>query len=98
MESAAVLDSRCRGIDDLELHVAPRLDRLEEALAHIFAEELARQEGMSQRFMQALVILALIELEKGPVQEIAGLTYPDREVTRAHIEEMQWMIGAIGHA
>jgi len=78
MEPAAVLDDPGRlGIDDLELHVAPRLDRLEEALAHIFAEELARQEGMSQRFMQALVILALIELEKGPVQEIAGLTHPD---------------------
>ena len=39
--------------------------------------------------MQARVVLALVELAKGPVEKIAGLACADREVARAHIEKMQ---------
>jgi hypothetical protein len=51
--------------------------RLEQALADIFAEQLPRQEGMGERLMQAGLVLALIELMKGPVQEIAWLARTD---------------------
>ena len=73
-ETVALLDAGGGdGIDDFELDIAPPLHRLEEALAHIFAEELTRQEGMGEPIMQAGVILALVELAKGPVEKVAGL-------------------------
>ena len=73
-ETVALLDAGGGdGIDDLELDIAPPLHRLEEALAHIFAEELTRQEGMGEPIMQAGVILPLVELAKGPVEKVAGL-------------------------
>ena len=98
-EAAAIIDARRRdGIDDLEIDIGPSLDRLEEALAHIFAEELTRQEGMGEALMQAGMIFALVELAKGPVQKIAGLAGANREIAGAHIEKMQRMMRAIGDA
>ena len=48
--------------------------------------------------MQARVVLALVELAEGPVEEIAGLACADREVARAHVEEMQRMMAAVSDA
>ena len=97
-EAVALLDAGGGdGIDDLELDVAP-LHRLEEALAHIFAEELTRQEGMCEPVMQAGVIFALVELAKSPVEEVAGLAGAHREIAGAHIEKMQGMMRAISDA
>src|SRR5262249_44010871 len=98
-EPAAIIDAGRRyGVDDLELDVRPSLDGLEEALAHIFAEKLARQESMGERFIQACMIFALIELAKGPIQEVARLAGANREIAGAHVEKMQWMMRAIGDA
>ena len=90
--------ARGHGIDDLELDIIPRSGRLEEPLAHIFAEQLARQEGVGQAFMQALVVLALVELAKRPVEEVAGLSRAHRKVAGAYIEKMQGMMRAVGDA
>ena len=48
--------------------------------------------------MQAGVVLSLVELAKGPVEEIAGLAGANREIAGAHIEQMQRMMAAIGDA
>src|SRR5262245_47209208 len=98
-EAAAIADaSRRHRIDDFQLDVRPCLNRIEEALAHIFAEELAREEGVGEAFMQAGMIFALIELAKGPVQKIARLAGANRKIAGAHIEKMQGMMRAIGDA
>ena len=85
-----------RARNDGELDVRAPLDGLEQALTHILAEQLTRQEGMRERVMQPGMILALIELVKRPVQEIAGLARADREIAGAHIEEVQRVMTAIG--
>jgi hypothetical protein len=98
-EAAAIADaSRRHRIDDFQLDVRPCLNRIEEALAHIFAEELAREEGVGEAFMQAGMIFALIELAKGPVQKIARLAGANRKIAGAHIEKVQGMMRAIGDA
>ena len=98
-EAVALLDAGGGdGIDDFELDIAPSLHRLEEALAHIFAEELARQECMREAIMQAGVILALVELAKSPVEKIAGLACAHREIAGAHIEKVQGMMRTVGDA
>ncbi len=86
------------GRHDRELDVWPLLNRLEQALAHIFAEELAGQKCVRERLMQAGVVFALIELAKGPVEEIARLARANRKIAGAHVEEMQRMVAAIGDA
>ena len=48
--------------------------------------------------MQTGLVLALIELPKSPVQEIAGLARANREIAGAHIEEIEGMVTAIGDA
>lgn len=53
---------------------------------------------MGETLVQAGMIFALIELAKGPVQEIAGLAGANRKIAGAHIEKMQRMVGAIGDA
>ena len=53
---------------------------------------------MRQGLMQARLVLSLVELAKGPVEEIAGLARADREIAGAHIEEMQRVMAAIGDA
>jgi hypothetical protein len=45
--------SRGHGVDELELHIRPRLDRLKETLPHIFAKELPRQKRVAETVMQA---------------------------------------------
>ena len=98
-EAVALLDAGGGdGIDDFELDIAPSLHRLEEALAHIFAEELTRQEGMGEPVMQAGVIFALVELAKSPVEKVAWLAGAHREIAGAHIEKMQGMMRAVSDA
>jgi hypothetical protein len=82
--------------DDGECDIAPALDRLEQSLAHIFAEQLPRQEGVRERLMQARLVLALIELTKRPVQKIARLAGANGKVAGAHVEEIERMMAAIG--
>ena len=53
--------SRGHGVDELELHIRPRLERLEEAL-HIFAKELPRQKRVAETVMQAGMVLTLVKL------------------------------------
>jgi hypothetical protein len=94
-EVAAIADAGGRHrSDDLQFDIRSRSHRREEALAHIFAEQLARQEGMGEALMQACMIFALVELAKGPIQEIAGLIGADRQVARALIEKVQGMMRA----
>ena len=75
--------------DDVELDVLARRHRIEEALAHIFAEQLPRQESVRQAFMQAGMIFALIEQAESPIQKVARLTRPHRQIAGAHIEQVQ---------
>ena len=63
--------------DKREVDIRPASDRLVKALAHIFAEELARQERVAEALMQARVVLSLVELAEGPVEEIGGLACAD---------------------
>jgi hypothetical protein len=72
--------SRGHGVDELELHIRPRLDRLKETLPHIFAKELPRQKRVAETVMQAGMVLTLVELAKSPVEKIAGLAGADREI------------------
>jgi hypothetical protein len=51
-----------------------------------------------QGLVQAGLILTLVELVKSPIEEITGLAGPDREIARAHIEQMQRVVAAIGDA
>jgi hypothetical protein len=44
------------------------------------------------------VILSLVELTKGPVQEIARLPWANREIAGAHIEKIERVMAAIGNA
>ena len=91
-------ESACDRWHDREFDVGALLNRLEQALAHIFAKELARQKCVRERIMQAGVVLALIELAKGPVEEIAWLARANRKIAGAHVEEMQRMMAAVGNA
>ena len=86
------------GRHDGKLDVGALLDRLEQTLAHIFAEQLARQKCVRERLMEAGMIFALIELAEGPVQEIAGLACANREIAGAHVEEVQGVVATIGDA
>ena len=97
--AAALCDARFRRVvDDAEDDVVSLRHALVKALTHIFAEQLPRQEGVRQGLVQAGLILSLVELVKSPVEEIAGLAGPDREIARAHIEQMQRVVAAIGDA
>jgi hypothetical protein len=98
--TASILDEQgaCRAGDDGKRDIGPALNRLEQALAHIFAEQLPRQEGVGERLMQARVVLSLVELTKGPVQEIARLPWANREIAGAHIEKIERVMAAIGNA
>src|SRR4029079_14065128 len=51
-----------------------------------------------ERIMQAGVVLALIELAEGPVEEIAWLPRANRKIARAHVEQMKGMRPAVGNA
>ena len=62
-----------RVVDDAECDVRSSPDAVIEALAHIFAEQLPRQEGVCKGFMQARLVLSLIKLTEGPIQKVAGL-------------------------
>src|SRR4029079_19178325 len=79
-------------VDDAEDDVGSLRHALVKALANIFAEQLPRQEGVRQGLVQAGLILSLVELAKSPVEEIAGLAGADREIARAHIEQMQRVV------
>jgi hypothetical protein len=48
--------------------------------------------------MKATMLLALIELAEGPVQEVARLAGADAEVAGAHIQEKQGVMTAEGDA
>ena len=48
--------------------------------------------------MQSGLVLALVELAKRPVEEVPGLAGANREIARAHVEEMQRVMAAIGDA
>ena len=53
---------------------------------------------MRQGLVQAGLIFALVELSKRPVEKIAGLARANRKIASAHVEQMQWMVTAIGDA
>lgn len=87
--------SRCR-VDDSERNIGPLLYRLEETLPHIFAEQLPGQEGMREAFMQARMVLALVDLTEGPIEKVSRLASANGKIARSDVEEMQRMIAAIG--
>ena len=98
-EVAVIADASGRHrSDNLQLDIRSRSHRREEPLAHIFAEQLPRQESMGEAVMQPCMIFPLVELAKGPIQEVAGLVGADRKIARAHIEKVQGMMRAIGNA
>jgi len=59
--------------DGSELDFGAAFFRLKQALAYIFTKKLPWQEGVSESLVQICVILSLIKLPKGPVQEVTRL-------------------------
>ena len=53
---------------------------------------------MSEAFMQARMILALVDLTECPIEKVSGLAGANGQVAGADIEKMQRMIAAIGDA
>ena len=74
------------------------IDRFEQTLPRIGAEQFPRQKAMSETFEQAGIVFALIDLRERPVQKIPRAIRKNREVARSHVEKMQGMVTAIGGA
>ena len=60
------------GVDDAERDIRSLRHGLEQALAHIFTEQLPRQEGVGEGLMQTGLVLALIELAKAQFRKSPG--------------------------
>ncbi len=53
---------------------------------------------MRETFMQARMVLALVDLTEGPVEKVSGLAGANGKVAGTDVEEMQRMIATIGDA
>src|SRR5262245_2273497 len=87
-----------RVVDDPGIDIGSAFDRLEQTGPHIGAEQLPRHEAVSETFVQAGIVFALIDLRERPVQKILGAIRKNRKVARSHVEKMQRMMTAIGGA
>ena len=94
--TAATAARNSRVVDDPGVDVGSAFNGLEQTLPHIGAEQLPRQKAVSETFVQAGIVFALIELRERPVQEILGAIRQNREVARSHVEKMQRMMTAKG--
>ena len=84
-------------IDYFGVNVIATFDRLKQALPHIGAEQVPRQKAVGEAFMQAGIILALIELRERPVQEIVGAIRVDGKIPGSDVQKMQGPVSTKRH-